>query len=146
MVLKIINAYDDILETTMGTLINAQENSESDYVRSVKEMCKILIERSFNVFLQYKYLYYLSKLYTSEKNSLKILNDYTTSVINKGREKLKNKEKKDNEEDEFGRKKKVSLLDLLLEHNVYNQNLTDKNISDEVQTFMFAVSLLINFI
>lgn len=126
-------------ETAMGTKINAQDNGESDYVRSVKQMCKIIIERSFSLVQMFSLTYLLSSNYYTEKNALKILHNKTINVINQKRNELKNKIENVKDENDVGIKKRKAFLDLLLEANVDGRPLTDDEIRKEVDTFMFEV-------
>lgn len=128
---------DIICETAMGTSVNAQENSDSEYVRSVKAMCRIIIDRTFNPLLQY-IPYIFSQQYRTEKKSVKVLHDYTKSVIKKRKSELENKENIANPADEvLGVKKKMAFLDLLLQERAKGQMLSDEDIREEVDTFMF---------
>jgi cytochrome P450 family 4 len=80
----------------MGTKINAQENSESENVRSVKAMCTIVIERSFSLLQMFDLTYPLTKNYYVQKRALKVLHGHTNSVITKRRKELQNQPTKKN--------------------------------------------------
>lgn len=128
----------------MGTSVNAQNDSDSDYVYSVKEMCRIIIERSTSILKSNNFLYTWSKDYRKEHQAVKILHDYTKNVIKKRKEQLKASDAFAEEEvDETGRKKRLTLLDLLLKINVQDSvMITEDEIREEVDTFMFAVSYI----
>ncbi|RZC43063.1 p450 domain containing protein [Asbolus verrucosus] len=64
---------DIICESTMGISINAQNNGNPDYVRSVKDMCRIVIERSMSVLQRYGLFYILTKNYYTQRKALRIL-------------------------------------------------------------------------
>lgn len=124
----------------MGVSINAQDFSHSDYVNSVKEMCRIIVERSFSPIEMFDVSYKFTKNYQTEKNALKILHDKTNSVINQRREQLKNKENKMAEkDDDVGVKKKMAFLDMLLQATVDGKPLSNEDVREEVDTFMFEV-------
>ncbi|XP_019867386.1 cytochrome P450 4d2 [Aethina tumida] len=132
-------ALDIICETAMGVSINAQENKDSDYVRSVKEMCRLLIERAFSPIEIFDVLYRFTKNYQLEQKAVKILHNKTDSVIRQRREQLKNEvEKVIHNEDDVGVKEKKALLDMLLSTTVDGNPLSDTEVRDEVNTFMFG--------
>lgn len=126
----------------MGTTINAQDNEESEYVTSVKEMGRIIMERAFAPQKNNEFLFRFTKDYQLQKQALKVLHDYTNNVINKRREELlKDQNSKINENViDMGIKKKMAFLDLLLQATVDNRPLTNEEIREEVDTFMFEVS------
>ncbi|XP_022919069.2 probable cytochrome P450 4s3 [Onthophagus taurus] len=119
---------DVICETAMGTTINAQNNEESTYVKSVKEMLRIVQDRSQSVWKIFHVGFLLSRDYWKQKRALKVLHEFTKNVIDKKRLEKINDVKKN-----FNEKKKLSFIDLLLEANI-----NDKEIAHEVDTFMFA--------
>ncbi|RZB41289.1 cytochrome P450 4c3-like [Asbolus verrucosus] len=128
---------DIICETAMGTKINAQDNVNSVYVRSVKEMCKIIIERAFYPLQLFDVTYPLTKNYYIQKNALNILHKHTNNVITQRRKVLENKTEEVDDHSSFGTKKKKVFLDLLLEATVDGRPLTQEEIREEVDTFMF---------
>ncbi|KAF2895444.1 hypothetical protein ILUMI_10731 [Ignelater luminosus] len=134
-------ALDTICATAMGTEVNSQSDSESKYVTSVKEMSRIVIQRAFSVFKMFDFFYQFSKDYQKEREALKILHGYTDSVIQSRKEELiktngHSKDTEDNDEDS-GIKKRKNFLDLLLQYKKDGQPITDKDIREEVDTFMF---------
>ncbi|CAH1367873.1 unnamed protein product [Tenebrio molitor] len=126
---------DIICESIMGININAQDNSDSDYVRSVKNMCRIVIERSMSPLQMYDLLFPLTKNYYTQKKSLKILHKQTNEVIYARIKELENqKQLIMNGHDS---KKKKPFLDLLLQTQIDGKPLTHEEIREEVDTFMF---------
>lgn len=122
----------------MGTSVNAQNDSESEYVKCVKEMCRIISERALSPFQQYEFCYFLFQNYWIEKRSLKVLHKYTNTVIQRKKEEMANKKNTLQEKkDSTGIRKKQAFLDLLLEYNVTKNVLSDEEIEEEVNTFMF---------
>jgi cytochrome P450 family 4 len=137
---------DIICESAMGTSINAQYDGNSDYVQSVKSMCKVIIERTFNVLEMNDVTIRLTKNYYLQKKSLNVLHAKTNSVIVNRRKELENNNKDlnnvngvngKNEEDMIIGKDKKAFLDLLLEATVDGKPLTQEEIREEVDTFMF---------
>lgn len=126
-------ALDIISETAMGTSVNAQLNSESEYVISVNHLCRILAERAFSAVQQFDWMYVFTENYRTEMKSIKILHNYTKSVIKKRKEEYKNR-LKNNEEP---KKRRKAFLDMLLEANMEKKLMSDNDIRQEVDTFMF---------
>lgn len=126
----------------MGVTVNAQENQQSSYVKSIQGMCEMIMCRVKSPLKNFDVFYYLSSDYRKEKRNLKVLHDFTNSVIEKRKLELKHtiNESTSNQVDEFTSKGKFSFLDLLLTTTVDGRPLTQEEIRDEVSTFLFAVS------
>ncbi|XP_074031180.1 cytochrome P450 4c3 isoform X2 [Leptinotarsa decemlineata] len=125
---------DIICEAAMGVSINAQENSHSEYVRSVKEICAIVISRIFSP-LDPR-LYPLTWTSIREKIAVKKLHAHTNFIIER-RMKEVAVNGIDDGIDDVGRKKKLAFLDMLLKSSVDGQSLSMADIREEVDTFMF---------
>ncbi|XP_025831460.1 cytochrome P450 4d2 [Agrilus planipennis] len=130
-------ALDIICETALGTEVYAQTNAHSEYVESVKDMCRIIMERTFNPFLQNDFIYKLSSIYRREKKALKILHNLTLSVLQTKRKRLLSNGSLANQDECLGIKKKLAFLDLLLQATVDGKPLSDTDLREEVDTFMF---------
>lgn len=128
---------DVICEATMNTSINAQANPKSDYVQSVKEICRIITERTFSI-KTWDFFYRFSKDYHKEQKAVKVLHGLSNSVIKHRYEELQEhnlKNVKDSED--WGLKKRVAFLDLLLTSTIDGNTLSHEEIREEVDTFMF---------
>lgn len=124
----------------MGVCINAQDNSESDYVKAVKQMCDVVILRSFSPLKMYDVFYQFTELYRKEKKALQVLHGYTKEVISRRKQELLLKKVDEEEKDEFGVKKtRFAFLDLLLQGDHGKQILSDSEIQEEVDTLLFEV-------
>ena len=97
--------------------------------------------RTFNLFLRNEFIFNLTSLGRRQKAVIKILHDFTDSVILARREELKKAQnitsKQDDENNDIGAKKKMALLDVLLQATINGQPLTNLDIREEVDTFMF---------
>lgn len=94
--------------------------------------------RFFNIFLQTKWIFRLSPLYKTQQKSLKILHDFTDSVIIARRQELVNEAVgAETKFDESEGKKKLALLDVLLRSSIDGQSLSNEDIREEVDTFIF---------
>lgn len=95
----------------------------------------------FDVVLRNNFAYRFTKKAQEEKRHLAILHGFTDSVIKSRREELL-KEKAQMEDgtmevDDLGRKKRMALLDVLLQSTIDGKPLTNADIREEVDTFMF---------
>ncbi|KAK5646137.1 hypothetical protein RI129_004601 [Pyrocoelia pectoralis] len=121
---------DIICGAAMGTEVDAQKNANSDYVLSVKEMCRILIVRSLSIVMAFDSIFQFSKNYRKQRKALKILHECSENVIKSRREMITNNSKKNINQN--------TLLDLLLNSQQLTKNISDTEIREEVDTFMFA--------
>ncbi|XP_069937623.1 cytochrome P450 4c3 [Cherax quadricarinatus] len=132
---------DIICETAMGCNINAQDNSDSDYVKAVYRIGALVQLRQARPWLQPNILFRLSGYAKEHDACLKILHKYSCDAIrSRRREYLEMKQKKDaasDKEDVIGKKKRLAFLDLLLEYSEQQTALSDNDLREEVDTFMF---------
>lgn len=139
-------ALDVICESAMKIKINAMDNEHLEYIEAVKTYLDIYIFRFFSFILQNDFLFKFTREYRTQQHAIKTLKTFTESVITQRRaerrltKKIKG-ENKDTElikEDDVGLKKRIAFLDLLLDMADEGQDLTDSEIREEVDTFMFA--------
>lgn len=125
-------------ESAMGVKINAQDNPQMLYVKSVKRMGQIILERVIEPLKRCNFTYQFTKSCEDEKECLKVLHRFTRDVIRRRREELKTKAP-----NELRQSKKQAFLDLLLQMTEKDGNyiLSDDDVQEEVDTFMFEVSL-----
>uniref|UniRef100_A0A1Y1KS36 Cytochrome P450 n=1 Tax=Photinus pyralis TaxID=7054 RepID=A0A1Y1KS36_PHOPY len=128
-------SLDIICEAALGTSIHAQEDGDSDYVKSISTMCTLFIKRSFNPRLRNNFLYKYSDVYREEERVIKILHRHSSEIVERRKKELQQMELV---QDEFGLKKKLTLLDLVLVKRNDVPTLTDIAIREEIDTFMFA--------
>uniref|UniRef100_U5EVJ2 Putative cytochrome n=1 Tax=Corethrella appendiculata TaxID=1370023 RepID=U5EVJ2_9DIPT len=138
------STLDIICETAMGVKVNAQnENVENEYVKAVHEASILSLVRAVKPWLYPNLLFTLSSTGAKQKQVLSILHSFTEGVIKERKLALKNNTTSapgtDNESDGniYGRKRRLAFLDLLLQANEKDNLLTDKDIREEVDTFMF---------
>ncbi|KAJ9599645.1 hypothetical protein L9F63_026503, partial [Diploptera punctata] len=134
-------ALDNICETAMGVSVNAQKDSESEYVKAIRSLCELIMNRSFRPWYHIDYIFNLSPLGRLQKRCLSILHNTTRNVVeSRKKEILEGKTNNENSVsvDDTGGKKKVAFLDLLLQSSIENSGeLTDEDIQEEVDTLMF---------
>uniref|UniRef100_A0A2M4ASZ7 Putative cytochrome n=1 Tax=Anopheles triannulatus TaxID=58253 RepID=A0A2M4ASZ7_9DIPT len=136
-------ALDVISESAMGTKVNAQINSESEYVKAVKEITNLIQFRFYDFLLRYDFFFHLSANRRKQLKALAILHGYTDSVIIARRKELSKRlmtaagDALQANDDDVGSKKRMAFLDLLLQSTIDGRPLTDLEIREEVDTFMF---------
>ncbi|VVC41082.1 Cytochrome P450, conserved site,Cytochrome P450,Cytochrome P450, E-class, group I [Cinara cedri] len=130
-------ALDIVFETIMGAEINAQENKSNLYIQCIKQACRSTIDRMFTFWLWNYLVYRISATGRKFIKAVKVLHNYTDEIIIKKKEMFKNN--KENEKLEIeGKTLNKSFLDLLLEVLSNNPGqMTDKDIREELDTFLF---------
>lgn len=111
------------------------------YLTSIR-VCRSVHEQLFSLWKRNSFLFNLSVSARQRNSAIEILHNETRRVI-----KLRRSQADDvvdpklanNDEQTFGSKRRLAFLDSLLLAQKENGNLTDDNIKDEVDTFMFAV-------
>ncbi|XP_065364118.1 cytochrome P450 4ae1-like [Calliphora vicina] len=150
---RVVNIYqhmglltmDIIAETAMGVKINAQMDSKSEYVKAVSEVTDIMAIRFVRPQLAYLSTFRLlaPKTYHLQQKDIKIMHEFIEKIIAERQQSLLKDKEKGNMQDynndplDLGLKKRMALLDVLLQSEVEGESLTDKQIRDEVNTFMF---------
>eukprot|EP00092_Neocalanus_flemingeri_P041348 GFUD01045022.1.p1 GENE.GFUD01045022.1~~GFUD01045022.1.p1 ORF type:complete len:502 (-),score=108.75 GFUD01045022.1:66-1571(-) len=129
-------ALDIICETAMGKSIQAQANSDTDYVRALYLASDIIFQRQKSPWLWDDRIFAITPLGFRMRKCLRTLHGFTSEVIKE--RKMEN----DNNheviiEDDVGVKKRHAFMDLLLEVSEGGKILSDEDIREEVDTFMF---------
>ena len=135
-----ISSNSQFAEAAMSTKINAQIASSSEYVAAVKGMCQVITSRAIHPWTIFDTTYMFTSAYRKEKRYLKTLHDYTESMI-----KIRRAELIKENDAETMIKRRPSFLDLLLQSTVDGRPLTNEEIRQEVDTFMFEVRKWLHF-
>lgn len=104
-------------------------------------MTHVLHMRTFDMALRMDFTYQFSKEARIEEKALKVIHEFTNSVIvSRRKQLLEMQQAKDNvtTDNDVGMKKKKPLLDILLQSTVDGKALTNEDIREEVDSFMFA--------
>uniref|UniRef100_A0A2M4AQ83 Putative cytochrome n=1 Tax=Anopheles triannulatus TaxID=58253 RepID=A0A2M4AQ83_9DIPT len=136
-------ALDIISESAMGVKLNTQHNPHSEYVEAVKEISDIIFKRLFSLAREYKWVFRFQKASRRQDELVKVVHDFAHRVISERKQQLEDERERQltnqklEEMDVYG-KRRMTLLDLLLNVTIDGQPLSDTDIREEVDTFMFA--------
>ncbi|XP_018800716.1 PREDICTED: cytochrome P450 4ae1 [Bactrocera latifrons] len=137
---------DVIAETAMGVCVHAQQDSKSDFVQAVNDVTNIVATRFIRPILVFPRLFKLLRpqQYEKQMEGIRIMHRFTEQIIEERRTALQNKYNTSTESAvnpemlDIGLKPRMALLDVLLQSTTTDgQPLTDAQIRDEVNTFMF---------
>ncbi|XP_011176869.1 cytochrome P450 4d2 [Zeugodacus cucurbitae] len=134
-------ALDIITETAMGTKVNAQTYPKLPYVPAVINVTDVLSQRILNIWQRIECIFRLfspieAKLLYA---NLKLLHDFTDRIIVERRAALEQKltATEPATDTELGVKRRMALLDVLLQSTIDGKPLSNEDIREEVDTFMF---------
>lgn len=135
---------DIVADSAMGVKLNAQTNSDNSYVKAVKIITDSIIQWFMKPWYWFPPLFYISQLGRKMRKNIKFVHEFTEKVILNRKQKLI-EELEDNQlidnfqEDKevLGIKKRRAFLDLLLYHHLTDGSLSELDIREEVDTFMF---------
>lgn len=124
----------------MGLKLNIQLKENKDYVHAVDNFMTNLLGRYFSLLKRYQWYYQFTNDYQVEQKLTKTLRGMAKMVIKKGIQERNARGPTNNEaiEDEFGIKKKLAFLDLLLQLKGEKQ-MSEQELNNQVNTFLFAV-------
>ncbi|KAM7350529.1 putative cytochrome P450 4d14 [Cochliomyia hominivorax] len=162
--LQVINVFpyvcsstlDMLLETAMGVKISADSPEGLAYMEALKGLVVILSERFLKPFQQFDFIFKLMsyKSHSSLQRNVKILHEFSENIINKKRAEMVNNihhsDIDENADLDIGIKRRMTLLDVLLQTTIDGRPLTNKEIQEEVDNFTFGghdtTSIVIAFI
>ncbi|XP_053693538.1 cytochrome P450 4d8-like [Sabethes cyaneus] len=135
-------ALDSICETSMGTAVDAQKNPQNKYVQNVKRMSVLILLQTVSFLSGFPLLYALFHPKGWEQRGIvKQLHQFTDSIIEQRRTQLEREQSKqidfNKDEENLYAKRKMTFLDLLLNVRVEGKPLSNLDIREEVDTFMF---------
>lgn len=127
----------------MGSELNLQKESDNNYVEAIHKLGKIFVHRLLRPWNFINFCFYnLNPKGRQEKKLVEIINNFTNSVIKKREENFEKLEEISEASDEkynYSNRKKLAMLDLLLNAKVTDGSIDDQGIKDEVNTIMFEV-------
>ncbi|KAH8302751.1 hypothetical protein KR044_010524, partial [Drosophila immigrans] len=136
-------ALDIIAETAMGTKVNAQRAEQiTPYANAVNECTALFAWRFMSVYAQNELLFTLlhPHLKLRQTKLIRIMHEFTIKVIEQRRQALEEQQQTGQHlepEQVMGKKRRMALLDVLLQASVEGRPLRNEEIREEVDTFMF---------
>lgn len=128
-------ALDIICEAAMGVSVRAQDKGQNDYVNAVYEISQLIMSRVVRPWLHPNFIYKQTKSGKQFYNCLQTLHGYSTDVILL-RKATRQLQREVNDAVSY-KKRRLAFLELLLEANEKENLLSDQEIREEVDTFMF---------
>lgn len=128
-------SLDIICDSSMGCHINAQTNFENEYVLAVDKVASITQRRFTNVWISLDPIFKMTTWGKEHDHALRVIHGFVDKVI--ADRKVEWRLKQDGNCNESF-KRRPALLDLLLEMSQDGKVLTDEDIREEVNTFMYA--------
>lgn len=135
---------DIVCETIMGKALNSQSNENSTYVKAVNRLGELFLERMITPFANYDGFYRMTAKGKQYNQCLDVLHTFTRKVIAERKKDMKRTldagllANHDGDDGSNRAKQKVPFLDLLLlEHFKDGKNISEEDIREEVDTFMF---------
>lgn len=132
-------ALDVMCETAMGEQINAQSDPNGEYIKAVHRMGHIVMKRTVRPWLFFDFIFNQTSLGAKQRDTLKMLHEFTDSVIRRRKAKIMSAPVPHaNCDEETGEKRKDPFMDTLIrEHLRDPAKFSELNIREEVDTFMF---------
>lgn len=114
------------------------EDLHKKYIQAIDRLGHIILDRFFEPWYHLHFIFYnFSKSGREEIRLLEYINKFTYRIIQNGQQNFKIPQASSTE---TKNKKKLSLMDLLLNTNIINGSIDVTGIRDEINTFLFAVS------
>ncbi|GJQ65926.1 hypothetical protein Trydic_g2707 [Trypoxylus dichotomus] len=127
-------ALDSMCETIMGITLNTQKGHHAQYFKDIHKATEIVVRRLFSVLQRFPLTYKLTRDYKTDQEVHKRSREMPQKIIDERRRMKSSSGANGTSSDD----KIVSLLDILLEAEIDGRPLTDVEIMDEIQTFLFA--------
>ncbi|KAJ2950766.1 hypothetical protein O0L34_g9030 [Tuta absoluta] len=133
-----LNALDNVTESIMGVSVNAQIDSESEYIKAIEEINDVIATRIRDAFASQDAIFNYMSIKKVHDRALQVLHKSSREVIAARRKELeKNNITRLNIENDHGIKNRHAFLDLLLLAEVDGERIEDEHVREEVDTFMF---------
>nr|XP_042895147.1 cytochrome P450 4c3 [Parasteatoda tepidariorum] len=136
-------SLDILCETAMGKYVGAQEK-DTPYVKALNAASHLFGTRFMKPWLWPEFIFSITPAGRIFKESTDIMDAFTRGVIRERKAYILRELKKGANLDEvfdsdnFGSKRKKAFLDLLLSEHLADPRFTEEDITEEVNTFMFA--------
>ncbi|CAL1279535.1 unnamed protein product [Larinioides sclopetarius] len=132
---------DIICETAMGIKVEAQRKN-TKYVEALKHLTGSTFERMQSPWYWNDFLFKISPFGRKYFKNVDIVHGFTRQVISEKKEELMKKKSAEapvdtGNEIEGTKRKKMALMDLLLDEHFKNSSISEEEIREEVDTFTF---------
>ncbi|KAK9505902.1 hypothetical protein O3M35_009870 [Rhynocoris fuscipes] len=135
---------DVICETAMGVPLNSQDNKALEYVRAIRKVSAASVLRMIKFWLKKEFVFRLTKYGKDFYNGLSLMHSFTEKIIKERKEEFQSENLKSTasenteEQESFLPKQRKAFLDSLIDlDRKYPNSLTELDIREEVDTFMF---------
>ncbi|NP_001310069.1 cytochrome P450 4C1-like [Tetranychus urticae] len=142
---------DIICETIMGVSIGAQNNPNNSYCRAVYEVGECFLERLMQPSYWPDAIYYRLERGKEFRRKVQHLHDFTMGVIRDRKDEMMNKQGRRQSTISLSTgsgepislsmpasgERRLAFMDLLLKHHINGGELSEEDIREEVDTFMF---------
>lgn len=117
------------------------------FMKSNFSCANSMVNRFFNVHLRFDVIWGLSQHSRIQQAILKVLHNFTEKVIKDRRLKLNSMMNNNSIEsiNDIGIKQKRAFIDILLNSTIDGKPLSDRDIREEVDTFMFEVFHFVHY-
>ncbi|GFY50780.1 cytochrome P450 4V2 [Trichonephila inaurata madagascariensis] len=112
--------------------VGAQKEHRFSIIKSVTRAGEIIMERMLSSWYWFDFLFNFMEKGKELNNHINILHNFTLGVIQEKKRKLLS-----GDPDIDSKRKRMALMDLLLEHHIRTRTLTEEDIREEVDTFAF---------
>ncbi|KAG8196949.1 hypothetical protein JTE90_009008 [Oedothorax gibbosus] len=130
---------DIICETAMGLKIKAQDNKDSFYVKSMHRVAEAFIARLLRPWLWSDWIYFKTQRGKTFAQDSAKMDKFTSKVIADRKKEMMSKMLTSGESSEPRSDKKKAFMDLLLDMHLSDpKHFTERDIQEEVDSFMFA--------
>ncbi|XP_045478046.1 cytochrome P450 4C1-like [Harmonia axyridis] len=133
-----------ICETAMGYKLNTQEVHSKNYIKALHEIEKSFNYRMIRAWLHIPLIYWFTSASRREAQLLKILHGFTKAIIKERMDSfesdvlsLQSDEKSEGKLQNKTRRRRLVLLDVLLQARAIDGSIDYEGICEEVDTFMF---------
>ncbi|KAJ0179192.1 hypothetical protein K1T71_004904 [Dendrolimus kikuchii] len=131
-------ALDNITESIMGVSVNAQTNSDSEYVKAIEQLAQIIALRIQVPIISPDFIFNLLPYKKKQDHALKVVHKQSRAVIEARKQELdKSNVTRLNKNEDIGIKNRNAFLDLLLLSEIDGEKIDDEKVREEVDTFMF---------
>ncbi|GIY91175.1 cytochrome P450 4c3 [Caerostris darwini] len=130
---------DIICETAMGLKIKAQDNNDSIYIKAMHRVAETFVGRIFRPWLWSDWIFFKTKRGQEFREQAAEMDAFTRKVISERKAERLAKFKNNNSIVNKEADKRKAFMDLLLDLHLSDpKNFTERDIQEEVDSFMFA--------